>query len=275
MPSRSRFRATWQALLVVALTATLVWWLFRSVRLADVWSAVRRARFNFIAVAVLVTFLTYVLRAWRWQALLRPLGRARFRNAFRTTVIGFAATYVLPGRVGEVLRPYLLARAERFNAASAFATVVVERVLDLITILVLFVVFLVGRPVAVGADILWAGGVAAVTAVLGVVLLLLGARHPTALARWVGRLARRLPSRLADSSSRLVGTFAEGLAVMRRPAPLLAAFGLSILLWLSIALGVWLTSRAFDLTFRFDGSFLIIMFLVVGVAAPISAYPAR
>jgi hypothetical protein len=66
-------------------------------------------------------------------------------------------------------------------------------------------------------------------------------------------------------------TFVDGLAVMRRPGALVGAFGLSILVWLSIALGVWLTSRAFDLTFRFDGSFLIIMFLVVGVAAPTPA----
>ena len=58
---------------------------------------------------------------------------------------------------------------------------------------------------------------------------------------------------------------------MRQPAALLGALGLSLLLWLSIALGVWVTSRAFDLTFRFDGAFLIIMFLVVGVAAPTPA----
>ena len=58
---------------------------------------------------------------------------------------------------------------------------------------------------------------------------------------------------------------------MRRPGALLAAVGLSLLLWLSIAWGVWLTSRAFGLTFRFDGAFLIIMFLVVGVAAPTPA----
>jgi hypothetical protein len=72
-------------------------------------------------------------------------------------------------------------------------------------------------------------------------------------------------------AGQLVRTFVDGLAVMRQPLALAAAFGLSVLLWLSIALGVWLTSRAFDLTFRFDGAFLIIMFLVVGVAAPTPA----
>jgi uncharacterized membrane protein YbhN (UPF0104 family) len=66
----------------------------------------------------------------------------------------------------------------------------------------------------------------------------------------------------------LVRAFAEGLAVMRRPRPLIMAFGHSLLLWSSIALGVWLTSLAFDVTFPFMGSFLVLMFLVVGVAIP-------
>jgi len=271
MPSASRNSTPWQALIVAAFTLALLWWFFRSVPLTDVWEAIRRARLAFVAAAVLVVLQTYVIRAWRWQALLLPIGHARFRNAFRTTIIGFTATYVLPGRVGEVLRPYLLARAERFSASSAFATVVIERVLDLITVLLLFVVFLMGRSVVVGPDVMWGGAAAAAVAFGGLVALAVGARYPAALATWAGRLAARLPGRLAGVAGTTVHTFVDGLAVMRRPGVLLGAFGLSILLWLSIALGVWLTSRAFDLTFRFDGSFLIIMFLVVGVAAPTPA----
>jgi uncharacterized membrane protein YbhN (UPF0104 family) len=261
----------WKATLAAAFTLALLWWFFRSVDLAGVWVAMRRANLALIALAVLVTLQTYLIRAWRWQVLLRPIGRARFRTAFRTTVIGFTATFVLPGRVGEVLRPYLLARTEGFNAASAFATVIIERVLDLIGVLTLFAVFLVGGSVAVGPDVKLGGAIAAAAGAAGLAVLILGARYPDTLAVWAGRLTRLLPGRLAGAASQLVETFVAGLGVMRQPAALAAAFGLSVLLWLSIALGVWLTSRAFDLTFRFDGAFLIIMFLVVGVAAPTPA----
>lgn len=237
----------------------------------DVWGAMAHARVDLVLAAVAVTIQTYVLRAWRWQTLLLPIGRVRFRNAFRTTVIGYAASNVLPGRVGEVLRPYLLARAEALSASAAFATVIVERVLDLIATLLLFAVFLLGRSVTVKTDVMWGGASAAAAAVLGLAALLLGARHPKRLADWAGRLAERLPGRLGALAVQAAHTFVDGLAVMRRPGALVGAFGLSILVWLSIALGVWLTSRAFDLTFRFDGAFLIIMFLVVGVAAPTPA----
>src|SRR5690348_11786839 len=99
-PSRSS--VPWQAILVVALTAVLVWWFLRSVAMRDVWVAMAHARLDLVLAAVAVTIQTYVLRAWRWQTLLLPIGRVRFRNAFRTTVIGYAASNVLPGRVGEV-----------------------------------------------------------------------------------------------------------------------------------------------------------------------------
>jgi uncharacterized protein (TIRG00374 family) len=218
-----------------------------------------------------VTLQTYLLRAWRWQALLLPIGRARYRTAFRTTVIGFATTFLLPGRIGEVLRPYLLARTEGFNAAATFATIVVERVLDLVTVLLLFAFFLLTTSIAVDRDVKLAGLAAGGTAVVALGLMTLLAGRPERLGGWTAWATRLLPARAASLATSLVTTFAEGLAVMRRPGPLLAAFALSLILWLSIALGIWFTSRAFDLTFAFSGSFLVMMFLVVGVAVPTPA----
>jgi uncharacterized protein (TIRG00374 family) len=104
--------------------------------------------------------------------------------------------------------------------------------------------------------------------VAAVGILVAGAGHPERLGRWAGGLVKVLPVRAREAVQRFVHTFAEGLAVMRRPAPLILAFVLSVLLWLSIGLGIWLTSRAFDLTFSFVGSFLVVMFLVVGVSMP-------
>ena len=261
-------RVPWHTIIVVALTAALLWLFFRNVDFAGLWRAIGRAHPGLIALAVLVTVQTYLLRAWRWQALLRPLGSARFRTAFRTTVIGFTATFLLPGRVGEVLRPYLLARREGFKVPSTFATVIIERLLDLTTVLLLFACALPFLRIDVGRDVEWAGGAAAVAALAGLTTVFVCAGHPERLGRWAGRLTRWLPARLASAADHLVRTFAEGLAVMRQPTALVLAVCWSIPLWLSIALGIWLTSAAFDLTFSFLGSFLVTMFLVVGVAAP-------
>ena len=95
-------------------------------------------------------------------------------------------------------------------------------------------------------------------------------RHARArrFGRWVAALTRALPARIAERTGQLAHVFAEGLAVMRRPSHLAVALAWSIPLWVSIALGIWVTSRAFNLTFSFPGTFLIVMYLVVGVSVP-------
>ena len=261
-------RLPWHALVIVLVTGTLLWLFFRNVDLAELWAAIARADPTLIGLAIALTGATYVLRAWRWQALLRPIGPARFRTAFRTTVIGFTATFLLPGRVGEVLRPYLLARQEGFKVPSTFATVLIERLLDLAVVLLLFACALLFVPVEIAPEIEWAGSAAAVLALGGLLALFLVAGHPERLGRGAGRLTRWLPPRIAETAEHLVRTFAEGLAVMRRPGPLLLAVMWSVPLWVSIALGIWVTSAAFNLTVSFLGSFLVMMFLVVGVSAP-------
>jgi uncharacterized protein (TIRG00374 family) len=273
--STSQVRARWNAVAIAALTLGLLWFFFRHVDLAGVWFAIRHAHVWFIVGAVAATMSTYVFRTWRWQALLTPIGHARFRPAFRATVIGFTANNLLPGRIGEVLRPYLLARQENLGAAAAFATVIIERLLDLVTVLLLFVLFLWTADVAPGSAMSAAlhdakiGGALAAAAALGALLILfLCAGHPERLGRWAGRVTAILPNPLARATEKLVHIFAEGLAVMRRPGPLALACALSVPVWLSISLGIWLVSHAFDLTLPFTGSFLVAMYLVVGVAVP-------
>jgi uncharacterized protein (TIRG00374 family) len=264
-----------RTVLVFLLTIGLLAFFFRKADPAEVWAETRRADPALLLYAVIVTGLTYAVRAWRWQSLLAPIGRTRYTVAFETTIIGFAANALFPGRVGEVLRPYLLARREHLNATSAFATVILERFLDLVTVLLLFAafVFTVGPGVISGdpaklAVVKFGGGVAAASAVAGLVVLFALAGHPERLGRAALRVERLLPARLAGVLAAFVETFAQGLAVMRHPTRLVTALALSFPMWMSIAAGIWLTSRAFHITFPYTGSFLVMTILVVGVAAP-------
>jgi uncharacterized protein (TIRG00374 family) len=261
--------------LILLLTAGLLVFFLRNADLAGVWAEVRHADVGLLAAAVGVTLVTYALRSWRWQFLLNPIGPTRFSNAFRTTVIGFAASFLLPARAGELIRPYLLARHERLSATACFATVVLERFLDLVTVLLLFSAFLLFFDPGLAATdprtfaaVRMGAALAALTSVAGLVVLSLLAGHPDRLARAAGRLERWLPARIAGALERLVARFAQGMAVLRRPAELARALALSVPLWMSIAAGIWVTARAFHITFPYTGSFLVMSFLVVGVAVP-------
>lgn len=262
------FRIPWSGGLIAGLTLLLLWLFVRNLDGQELRNAFARADLRLVGLAVLTTLQTYLIRAWRWQTMLRPLGHVRFGPAFRTTVIGFTATFLLPARVGEVLRPYLLARQEHLSFSAAFATIILERALDLTAVLLLFAAAMPFLGVDVGAETRLAGEAAAVAAVVGLGALFVFAGHPERVGQWADRLSRWLPARLAATVSVFARKFAEGLAVMRRPKALIISLAWSLALWVSICVGIWLVSHAFGLTVPFTGSFLVVMYLVVGVALP-------
>jgi len=268
-------RAHLRTIVVFGLALGLFLWFLKGADLGQVWAELTRGRVDLLLAAVVTTMLTYALRALRWRYLLAGLGPTRFSALFRATVIGFAASFLLPARAGEFLRPYVLARSERLSGPAVFATVVLERVFDMATVLALFAVFLVTADPALSRSdpatfrAVQLGGVTAAAAtvvILGVFYFLAG--HPEAIGRWSARVERRLPDRLARLVDGLAQTFAEGLHAVRRPQQLLLVFAWSFPLWLSIAAGIWLVSQAFSVDLPFAGAFLVMALLVVGVAVP-------
>jgi len=220
-------------------------------------------------------FANLAIRSWRWQYLLEPLGTPSFGNAFRATAVGFAATSILPARAGEVIRPYFLARHERLSATAAFATVILERVLDMLTVLVLLAAYVfffrpeLATTNAVAFEaVKWAGGTAAAGAIAALIVFFVLAGNPARIGRTLSRLEQVLPSKLVGLLAGVAEKFATGLGVVRKPGRLLVALLLSVPLWLSIAAGIWTASVAFHLAIPFTGSFLMVALLVVGVAVP-------
>src|SRR5882672_10596542 len=126
---------------VLALAVGLLAWFLHNVDLGRVAADILRARPEWLVLSLATMFVNLAIRAWRWKYLLEPLGSTTFASAFRATAVGFAASTVLPARAGELIRPYFLARQARhthqaqMSATGAFATIIVERLLDLITVL--------------------------------------------------------------------------------------------------------------------------------------------
>jgi glycosyltransferase 2 family protein len=266
---------------VLALAVGLVALFLRNV---DLWRAatdIVHARPEWLVVSLASMFINLAIRAYRWQYLLEPLGRTSFGNAFRATAVGFAASSILPARAGEVIRPYFLARqarqanSDRMSATGAFATIILERLLDVVTVLVLLAsyVFVFGRDMGQSNPLVFkavkvAGATATVGSLTALVVLFVLAGDPARLGRAMARLERTLPSTFAGLIARIAEKFARGLGVIRRPGRLLVALALSFPLWLSIALGIWAAAVAFRIAVPFTGSFLLIALLVIGVAVP-------
>jgi uncharacterized protein (TIRG00374 family) len=267
-------RSPFRTVVVLAVAAILLAVFLRDVDFWRVMAEIARARPEWLALSVLTMFANLAIRAYRWQYLLDPLGHVRFGSAFRATAVGFAASTVLPARAGEVIRPYFLARRERMSATGAFATIILERLLDVVTVLALLVVYVFGfgremqvsNPGAV-TWLSWIGLTAGGGALVALVVLFVLAGDPERLGRGAERLAHVVPS-FAGAIARVAEKFARGLGAIRHPRRLLVALLWSLPLWLSIAAGVWFVALAFNLAVPFSGSFLIVAFLALGVAVP-------
>jgi uncharacterized protein (TIRG00374 family) len=272
-----------RTIIVLALAAGLVALFLHNVDLWGVASNIVRARPEWLALSLATMIVNLSLRALRWQYLLEPLGHTTFASSFRATAVGFAASSILPARAGEVIRPYFLARqsrhsgdgGDRMSATGAFATIILERLLDVVTVLVLLAsyVFVFGRDLertnpSVFAGVKWAGATAAAGSLAALVILFVLAGDPQRLGRTMTRLEQVLPSTLAGLIARIAEKFARGLGAIRRPGRLLVALAWSFPLWLSIAAGIWCVAVAFRFPVPFTGSFLLIALLVIGVAVP-------
>jgi glycosyltransferase 2 family protein len=270
-----------RTIVVLAIALALIGLFLYNVNLWGVLSAIARARPGWLALSLATTIANLAIRALRWKFLLEPLGATTFASSFRATAVGFAANAVLPARAGEVIRPYFLARQAqrdshgRMTATGAFATIILERLLDTITVLVLLasLVFIFGRDLAgvnpTGfAIVKWAGASAAVVSIVALIVLFMLAGDPERLGRAMTRLERVLPSKLAGLIAGIAEKFARGLGAIRRPSRLLAALVWSFPLWLSICLGIWSMAKAFQFAIPFTGSFLLLALLTLGVTVP-------
>lgn len=224
---------------------------------------------------VVVTVASYWVRAWRWGELLAPLARVGQRDLFSATVLGFASSLIVP-RSGELLRPWLISRRHPLPMSAGFATIVLERLVDLITVLVLFglYLFVLPRP-AQEADnrltdaVTLAGAAAALVAV--VLLAFLMALHSNAekVVSVIDGLLKHAPRWLAEPIGRLLHNFSGGLAVLRSPMSHLAWIGVqSLVLWLLVALGFHWVQVAFAIDLPFQTALLLIAFVVVGESIP-------
>lgn len=113
-------------------------WLFaRKIEWSQLNVAFREAKYIYIMPTIIIIFLSYYFRAVRWSTLIAPVKKVSVWSLFSVTMIGFMANNVLPARIGEVVRPVMIARKEKIKITASFATVVMERVFDLLGIIII------------------------------------------------------------------------------------------------------------------------------------------
>ncbi|GAB6041986.1 lysylphosphatidylglycerol synthase transmembrane domain-containing protein [Endothiovibrio diazotrophicus] len=243
-------RRTTQALFGVAVGALFLWLALRGQSWERLEGLARQLQMGWIAAAVAGYFVAMALRTARWQQLLRQLQpEIRTGAVAETLLLGYAVNNLLPARLGELFRADYAKRRFAMPRSTVLGTIVLERVLDGVTV----VLFLAGGLLLVGSAEaqrlpLWSAAGAGL-ALFG--LLLVGG--------WlIGGLAERGPPlpRLPRPLAQRAGNFARAIGILRRRAILGAAL-LSPLIWLCEAAALWCVLYALALPLAPGGALML------------------
>ncbi|MCK6553238.1 flippase-like domain-containing protein [Candidatus Binatia bacterium] len=230
-------------------------------------AALARAHYIYVVPMFLVTVWTLYIRAQRWRLLLRPLGNPPMGTLIAATNIGFMANMVLPLRAGEVIRPVLLSRKEREPLGGVLATIVLERIFDMMMVLLLFGVSFVAVPVS---DEVRRWGYFVLFTAVAVAAGVAAIRWQEATAlRLLARAVARAPASVGHHLDHFFRGFIRALEILDNPWTFLQAIAWSLYLWIVIASTYFWGLLAFDLPVPWVvGSLVITSLIAIAVSAP-------
>jgi glycosyltransferase 2 family protein len=234
----------WATAIIVAILGALVYLQFRTWRKFD-WSTFASVTGDVIhgrglahlLIAISLIWFTYWLRAVRWKIFLKPVCNARLSRLTPTQFIGFTGVALL-GRLGELIRPYLVAKKENLSLASQIGVWTVERIFDAggFAVLVSVDVFLFGSRLPHPAELrIFAAALLAMVAVMAAVAYLIRRNGP-GVAEWLEQRLSPVSPKLGASIAHKVRSFGEGLHTIHDGASFLQLVGVSLLIWFVISL---------------------------------------
>lgn len=246
---------------------------FRNVDMARMWAVIRSADPFFLTLIVIITFFQYVIRAWRWAILLEPIKKTGFLNRLLAVLVGFGANCIFPARLGEFIRANYLGHTEHLSGSSTFGTIVVERLFDGFTLLLILMIGLLGTTFpaqwhSISGSLRATGFLLFLFYVLLIVVLIGFKYKAKAFLNLLDRFLFFLPHQVRSRVIEMIRNFSMGLVLLRNPYRWAQAIFYSLLLWFSSLCQIQLTEYSIGLDLPLLAPFLIMAMASFGVMIP-------
>jgi uncharacterized protein (TIRG00374 family) len=206
--------------------------------------------------SLLFALLSYILRVVRWQLILKPVKKTQFWHAFHPLVIGFMVNCVFPGRVGEIARPAILYKRDKVEFSKVLATVAVERIFDLVALLLSFIYILATIEISPTLDItfgeyhlstatlntIWKTTLIMSFVLVGMILLVSISKSRSLISRIIMRspdmlifagshLKEKLRKGICRKIVHVLENIAHGFEVLKSPKDIIICLVHSFLIW--------------------------------------------
>ena len=258
---------------IVLLTVFFLWLFFRSSNLKDVWHIVKSASLVWLGIGLFVNWSALVFRTIRWRTILDADEPPPFYPTFFANTCGYMLSALLPIRASDVARPALLARRTKVRFSTALGTVLTERILDLYSLLLLFVYFAFVHwhdyAESTSFFIIRSGAVAAAVVLTVLTVFVFGLYFFRGGIRkaheFVGRI---VPLRFRAAWMHFFDSFAESMDITERPSALIKVLLCTAGVWFCLTAQFWLVTIAMHRPLPFDSSFFVTGITTLGLAIP-------
>lgn len=216
-------------LLGLLISVLFMYLAFRKVDFGQMGEAFQQANYWYVLPALVLLFVSHYLRAIRWHYLMAPIRNVEITPLFSALMIGYMANIFLPAHLGEFLRAYILGKKRQVPASAVFGTIVIERIIDVFTLLVLmaltFVVFPFPEWVRKSGYITFVGAIGLL------VLLVLMKRYRDTSLRWLAKILKPFPQKLSNKIDGLFHSFLDGVVGLKNWRHYAIMVVLSVIIW--------------------------------------------
>ena len=246
--------------------AALVYLSIRGIRFDDVIAGFKTVRYRYIFPPLMIFFFIQVLRSWRWGIILSPIEKVNQLSLFSITNVGFLAIVAIPARLGELARPYLITKKSHIQMSAALGTIFVERIVDSLTVLFIFVILLFFIPLPswlIRASVVFF----IIIALIFIVMILLILKRDMTI-RVLDSFFKRLTGKYASRLNGLINYFIDGLKIIYDPKRFFYVIFLSAAIWLINGAAIYILFFAFNFTLPLVAAFVLMIIMMVGIAIP-------
>ena len=261
-----------QTLIGLAIAFGALYFTLRNISFEELATSFKNAELIYIIPGLVLIILSYVTRAYRWQALLSPFKQIPVKEIYSPLMIGFMGC-ILPARAGEFLRAYVVGKKHNITFSGAFSTIIVERLFDLVCLMALFVWVFVFKADMFDPNLTYSGvsvksmaigfGRICIILVCGLLaFMFLLAWQEEKVKSWINWCIRSLSEMWKEKIIYMVGEFALGCQVIKNKKALMQVTLFSVLTWILIVALYYPFYLAFDLQIQTLDSLLILTVMV-------------
>lgn len=248
------------------ISAVFVYFSLRGLDFTKIAEGLRNVNYIYLLPVAAFFLILMFIRSLRWGFILSPIVKIDQRRLLPITCVGFMSVVLVPMRLGEAVRPYLLSAKGYTTFSSGLATVFVERVFDVMTILAIFLIVLIAAPLP---DWLVKSGY---TAAFGFVLMVsfmvfLYFKRESAL-KMIRPFLKILPERFGHKIESLVRNFIDGFRIIASPSRMLGILLLSVLIWVLSGLSIYTLFKFQGLELSMLAALVVLVVNIVGISLP-------